>query len=578
MAKKFQLFQHRALNFQNPLEFNPQLFREIKRKINGKNIFIVSLISMLMQLFVVILHLGALPENITQQTKQFSRYCTGLMRPEYNFQGLYSCEIKSGIWQINWELFWHDIFIFFSVVSIFILLIVGTYLIIVDLGQEKETGTLNLIRLSPQSASNILWGKILGVPILIYFFVASILPLDFISGLKAKIPWYLILLFALVVITSCAFFYSAAVLFSLLKIEQGKLKSCIVTSIIGLLLFVTTVRFFTQPYNNNLLTEWLLLFNPITVLTYLLDSTPVTGNLVNYMNVDSLRELSFYGQPLWVKASTGIGFILFNYCLWAYWLWQGATRLFHNYNNTIFNKRQSYCISGCFSVIALGFALQTGNNVTIFDNLILLQSVLLVMFLGLIVALSPHRQTLYDWARYRHQLSKDGKQLGKELVLGEKSPAVIAIAINALITTIIILIGATFFLVPEQLLPEQIATLIWGVVLSIGMILFYAVIAQWMLLIKSKQRVMWTSITISLLIIIPPILFATTEITAQTTPLVWLFSWIPAIAIKHISNSALLLGVLGQWLAISLVSWQLIKKIRQAGSSETQKLLENNIT
>ena len=557
MAKNFQLFQNKALKIQNLSEFNPQLLREIKSKINGRNIFITSLISMLMQLFVVTSHLGQLPD-IDLQNPQYSRYCTGPR--SYSLE--YLCHSKLGIWEINWNLFWHDIFVFFSVISIFILLIIGTYMIIADLVKEEKTGTLNFIRLSPQSASNILLGKILGVPILIYFFVASIFPLHFISGIKANIPWGLILFFDLVVITSCAFFYSGSVLFSFLKIGKGELKPWIAVFVVALFVFVTMAIFFEYPDLNNSLTDWLLLFNPVIVLTYLLDPIAVSRDLVNYMNLESLGELLFYRQHLWIKASTGISFILLNYCLFTSWFWQGATRLFHNSNSTIFTKKQSYWITGWFVAIALGFTLQNSRHVTV-ENFMMLQCLLFMMFLGLIAALSPHRQTLYDWARYRHQLSKDGKRLGQELVFGEKSPSTVAIAINAFIATLIIAIGLILF--PFK---EEIATAIWGLILTMGIILIYAVIAQWMLLMKSNKRVIWTSITLSFLIITPPILFAIAEALPQDAPLVWFFSFIPSVAIEHASISALLLGLLGQWLVITCVSFQMVRQLRRLGSSE----------
>ena len=572
MTKNIQLFHRRIFKPQNPLEVNPQLFREIKGKINGRNIFITSFLSMLTQLCVVVVYLGKLPD-IDRIYPQFSRYCTGKETGYKSFK--YLCLEQSDIWQINWHLFWHDIFIFFSIVSISILLILGTYTIIADLVKEEKKGTLNFIRLSPQSASSILLGKILGVPILVYFFIASIFPLHLISGLKANISGYLILLFYLVVLASCAFFYSLSLLLSFIKLGKVEFNPWITTFIFSLFIFITTVRFINKIQIDNSLIEWSYLFNPVIALTYtyLPGISSIPSNLGNYINIfDSLGELLFYGQQLWTKSITGIGFIFFNYCLWTYWFWQGATRLFYNPASTVFSKKQSYCITGCFVVIALGFTFQNNRYNNLFENFMSLQFSLSVMFLGLIAALSPQRQTLYDWARYRHQLSNQGKLLWQELVFGEKSPSTVAIAINALVATMIILLGSIFFL-----LPEEITTAISEVVLTMGLILFYAVIAQWMLLMKSNKRVLWTAITILLLIIIPPILFATAEATAQELPLVWLFSLVPAVAIDHASISALVIGVLGQWLAITIVSWQLINKLRRAGRSETKKIFDHKI-
>ena len=562
MTRNFQLLPKSSLKLQNLLESNPQLFREIKGKINGKNIFITSLLSVFIQAFIILLYFGQLPD-IVRDRSQYSRYCTGL-RGEYASSSLCIRDING--WAINWSLFWHDIFILFTIDSICILLTVGTFMIISDLVKEEKTGTLNFIRLSPQSASNILLGKIWGVPILVNFFIATIFPLHFISGLKANIPWYLILLFDLIVIASCAFYYSFSALFSLLKIEKAELKPWIATFILAFCLWITTLLFFDN-HIDNLLVEWILIFNPITALTYVLDPLAIPSNLVDYMSVESLGQLLFYEQPLWSRATTGIGFILFNYCLWTYWLWQGATHIFHNPTSTIFSKKQSYWLTGWFVFIALGFTIQDIDRYSISDNFILLQFLLLIMFLGLVAALSPHRQTLYDWARYRHQMSKDGQSLTQELVFGEKSPSTVAIAINAGIATIIIAVGLLLF--PFK---EQVTNAIWGLVLTMGIILFYSTVAQWMLLIKSNRRVIWASITVSLLIIGPPIFFAIAELTPQQAPLVWLFSFIPTVAIAEASVSALVLGVLGQWLAITSVSFLMIKKLRKAGRSETKKL------
>lgn len=567
MTNNPQLFHKRRFKFQNPLESNPQLFRELKGKISGKSIFIISLLSILTQVFIIAFYLGKLPD-LALKNSQHSRYCTGA-RGEYYSE--YLCKSELGIWQINWELFWHDIFIFVTISSIFILLIIGIFMIIADLVKEEKTGTLNFIRLSPQSASNIFLGKILGVPILVYFFIATIFPLHFISGLKVNIPWYLILFFDLIVITSCALFYSFAVLFSLAKIAKVELKPWIASFFVAFFLWITTTMFFVHDGVSIYLIEYPLLFNPVIALAYLLDPISAANYpLLHHIDIEYLSAFLFYEQPLLGKISTGMSFFLFNYCLWTYWLWQGATRLFHNPASTILRKNQSYWLTGWFVVIALGFTLQNIYD-SIIVSFILLQCLLLVMFLGLVGALSPHRQKLYDWARYRHQISKEGKSLWKELVFEDQSPSTVAIAINVSIAAVIIAIALLLF--PFKELGTNV---IWGLFLTVGIILLYAVIAQWMLLMKSSKRGIWTFITISSLIIIPPILLAIAEITPQQAPLIWLFSFIPTVAIGEASISALILGVLGQWLAITCVSFLMIRKLRQAGRSETKKLLKTH--
>ncbi|WP_306297024.1 ABC transporter ATP-binding protein [Nostoc sp. C052] len=76
-----------------------------------------------------------------------------------------------------WRDSWENIFLTLSVIFIFTLLFTGTYLLISDLAKEETCGTLNFIRLSPQSETSILTGKLLGVPSLIYLTILVAVPL-----------------------------------------------------------------------------------------------------------------------------------------------------------------------------------------------------------------------------------------------------------------------------------------------------------------------------------------------------------------------------------------------------------------
>jgi hypothetical protein len=97
--------------------WNAQLFREIKGRLKVRNVALTVAISLLSQLLLL-------------------------------FYG------------------WSQIHIIFSSLSMFVLfalLVVGTYMLISDLAREERRGTLNFIRLSPQSTQSILLGKMLGV-------------------------------------------------------------------------------------------------------------------------------------------------------------------------------------------------------------------------------------------------------------------------------------------------------------------------------------------------------------------------------------------------------------------------------
>lgn len=148
--------------------------------------------------------LGQLPDFKLAGT-QCGRYGMALIYQEYSNQVCYA-QNEAGSWVINWQLWWLDLFIILSIIGIFALLVIGTYLLIADTVREEERGTLNFIRLTPQSAGSVLLGKILGVPILVYTAIALLLPLHLVAGLQSHIPLTLILAFDLTVVASCAFF------------------------------------------------------------------------------------------------------------------------------------------------------------------------------------------------------------------------------------------------------------------------------------------------------------------------------------------------------------------------------------
>lgn len=555
--------------FNSLLDWNPQFFREIKGRVKQRNIVIASISSFVTQFIVVLCYLGQLPD-IDLGRKQYSRYCFGLTK---SYSRSYLCETdRLGEWVINWQLFWLDIFICLSLISIFSLLVVGTYMLIADLTKEESKGTLNFIRLTPQSATSILVGKILGVPIMLYSVILLALPLHFAAGLGAQIPISLIFSFYAVMIASCAFFYSAAILLSLLNSRVAGFTPWLSSGAVLLFLFVTTGIAMDGHSVSNTAFDWLTIFYPGRILTYLVDATYLSHKTVGYFNLKGLHSLLFYGQSWWAKPGMGISLIVGNYLLWTYWLWQGVQRRFHNPTSTIISKEQSYWFTGCFVAVSLGFALQTTKHYDVLPNFMLLQSFLLVMLLGLIAALSPHRQTLHDWARYRHQMKKDGHRLWKELVFGEKSPSTVAIAINIMIASIYIL--PSLFLFPFK---NDLSSALWGLVISANIILLYAVIAQFILGMKSKKRAIWASVSILALIIVPFASLAFVGARLSEATLVWMFTFLPTAALEYASVSTVMIAILGQWLAIALVGFQMTRTLRQAGASETKMLMANSV-
>lgn len=572
MKQNIPVFQKSNSILDSFLEWNPQLFREIKGRLKTRNILIAAGISIIGQFIISISFLGQLPEPVESVIgSQYSRYCFG--QAYSSSRDLCETDLLNN-WVINWQLLWLDMFLALSVVGIFILLVVGTYMLIADTVKEESRGTLNFIRLTPQSASNILLGKILGVPALMYLVILLGLPLHLVAGLGARIPLNFILGFDLVVIASCAFFYSAALLWSLVNFGLSGFKPWLASGAVFFLLFLLNTHIF-DSYGSvqNHTFEGFILFNPGIVFPYLVDATNMARDRVsNILATEELGELLFYGRGLWTNATIGIGLILGNFALWTYWFWSAIKRRFHNPQNTLLSKTQSYWLTGCFIVIALGFTLQSNQGYRLEANLVMLQLLVLAFFLILIAALSPHRQTLQDWARYRHQLKKEGNVLWKELVFGENSPSTIAIAINLILVSVYVAPSLFIF----SLKNDATHQVFWGMVVAANMTLFYAAIAQLVLISKTRKRAIWASVSILSLTIVPMVCLGFANIQPRYSPEIFMFTFLPSLGTEYASLPAIAMTILGQWLMISVVGFQMTKKLRQAGASETKILLSQN--
>ena len=329
-------------------ELNPQLFRELKGRLKTRNIAIAAVISAIGQIMLYLYYETLLPIH-----EGFNRYCVG--SPPRDWKGYnpyqpnnYCVKDLLDNWMILKELWWLDLFVTMSIIGIFALLVVGTYMLIADLSKEESRGTLNFIRLSPKSAKSILTGKMLGVPVLLYLVGLLALPLHLWAGVSAHIPLSLILAFYGVLVASCAFFYSAALLYGLVSSGLVGFKPWLGSGAVLFFLFLMTGVTMDGNMVSNTSFDWLTLFYPGTILSYLVDATFLPPRTVNYLNVEHLENLLFYGQSLGAVAWTGIGFVLLNYGLWTYWIGQGMKRRFHNPIATIWSKKTELLAFGEF--------------------------------------------------------------------------------------------------------------------------------------------------------------------------------------------------------------------------------------
>ncbi|NET59558.1 MAG: ABC transporter permease subunit [Symploca sp. SIO2E6] len=497
-------------------EWNPQFYRELKGKLKPRNLFITVAISFIIQLILLV-----------------------FAYEHHAFYGQYSWDVVFR--PLNWLL-------------PFFLLVCGVYQLCQDLAQEERRGTLNFIRLSPQSSQSILIGKILGVPALLYLGIALTIPLHLFSALATGIP----LLWLLGIYTlwgaGCCLFYSAAFFYTLLWNSQGDSKS--IAGLGGLL------AFFVSP-------------SYISIIDF---------SFQWYQSNSPLKHWQWFFLPLGSEAILAYTWVIITLSVATYWIWQAVNRRFRNPNATLLSKKHSYLLVACFEVWLLGFAVAEINSVFtdahLFAGLFFLFFLNPICFLILIAALSPHRQTLLDWARYRRYNSSSHPQsfwhrpLIKDLIWGEKSPALVAVGINLLITAVIWV--PWLLLLPEQLLQQDDLTTLkalLSLLLTMNLILLYGAIHQLTLFLKTSKPELWTTGIMVAVMSLPFLMGGILGVEPLQMPFVLMFSPFPVLALVNGSITTVFFGLLAQLGVISLLSLQLTKKLQKAGESESKALL-----
>ncbi|MEH1801451.1 MAG: ABC transporter permease subunit [Nostoc sp.] len=575
-------------------DWNPQLLREFKGRLKFFNVAIAVATSLLLQLVAFLYQLREFPDdrysltatycNLRQvyehlQNQVFQQSDQSRISDLNNFLSNNFCPQNEIDWQSWWRDHWEYIFLSLSVIFVFTLLVAGTYLLINDLAKEETRGTLNFIRLSPQSETSILTGKLLGVPSLIYLIVLVTLPLHLWAGLSAQIAFSYILSYYAILAASCIFFYSAALLFSLVSRWFSGFQPWLGSGAVFLFLFTTMVMAssYSNSFNNS--TAWLRLFNPWDTTNYLFP------NLFHLSDGSTMKNLQFFYLPLGTSVVNVVGFQLLNFGLCSYGILQAIKRCFRNPQALIISKKQSYLLVAFYQLMMWGFTLQMGNanknlNEQVGENLILLALYNLVLILSLIAVLSPHRQDVQDWARYRHQGISSHKNIWQDLIWVEKSPALVAIAINLTIITIPWLVWISLTSVfdandSQTWLSSDMNKfkVLLAIALSISLMMIYATIAQLILLLKTPKRSFWAMGTLGAAMFLPPMILEFIGISSWKYPTVWLFSTFPWAAIEYSGATTIFMALLAELSILALLNFQLRRQVRLAGESATKALL-----
>jgi hypothetical protein len=467
-------------------------------------------------------------------------------------------------------MWWWDVFSTFSTIGVFTIILAGTYTLISDLANEERRDTLNFIRLSPQSAKSILIGKLLGVPSLLYIVVGLAVPLHLIAGIGAGVPLSLIFSFYGLVIASCIFFFSAALLFGLVSAWLGGFQAWLGSGAAFFCLFTATSKPIIHTPS-----DWLNLFSPFLIFEQLVKAT----GLEKYgFSPLSAADLEVFYLPVGAAMWATMGLAVLNFGVGTYWIWQALQRRFHNPSKTIFSKSQSYLMVASLEAILIAFAATTpkyyhstnlGHN---FQELLVYN---LVLFICLIVTLAPQRQALQDWARYRRERVSNRQKflsssLVKDLIWGEKSPAIVAIALNLAIAATTLTLWIVFVLQPIDKQPAFFSMVIGG-----NLLLICAAIAQMLTFMRAQKQGWWISGALAGVMLLPTAILTVLSIAPEQIPGLWLFTPFAGLAIEKASYTAIFISLLGQWSVFTLCTIRMTRQLQRAGESTTKALMSD---
>ncbi|NEN91739.1 MAG: hypothetical protein F6K48_23690 [Okeania sp. SIO3H1] len=170
-----------------------------------------------------------------------------------------------------------------------------------------------------------------------------------------------------------------------------------------------------------------------------------------------------------------------------------------------------------------------------------------------------------------HRAKGSAISLKEDLIWSEKSPPLVAMGINVVITAVIWISWILFWQDNTIKLP-----VILTLILSLNLILIYAAIAQFILLMKIKNPAIWAIGILGGLIFLQPLaLILLMSITPEGSPDLWLFSTFPWFSIGEgfLAITPMLIAIISQWSVLISVTFLLTRKIQKLGASDSQKLL-----
>lgn len=493
-------------------EWNPQLFRELKSRCSGNTPIVVVAVSILVQIIGV----GCFSNTSLDNA------------------------VIGGFYLLNWLL-------------PICLMLGGVYTIVTDLNQEEQRGTLNFIRLTPQSARSIFTGKMLGVPSLIYLGILSIVPLHvFVGGMYSKISFVNMLAWYSTVGVTTYLCLSLAILYTLYSNKY---------TILLTLLFALPVNTFIGMYNS---------FSNSIVVRQI------------ETNGDSSGLLSWFYLPLDRHILIFDGFIIGVFLMVSHWVWVTIDRKYINPASTSFKKEHSYWMNIGVQIWLLGFALpiltqiDTERSSDKFYVLATFYSISAIWVYCLIPLILPNRWSMQDWSRYRRDRVTHAhrqwwqQDLVRDLIWHDRSPIGLAMLINLLISATVWGVCFGVFLPDLQWLAKTIC----GVIIVSILTLIHTVVVN-LIFLRTRSKNAGAIPLIFLMSALPLFLGFMAVITANYRLLgagLFLFSPFSWMSVTQLSIPNIGMIIMGQISILAGVTKLLQRRLQKLGRSDTQAI------
>jgi hypothetical protein len=427
------------------------------------------------------------------------------------------------------ETHWLDLWKIITWMLPYVTFTLGSYSIVNDIGHEQKRGTLNFIRLSPCPAWQILLGKMLGVPVLLYISLGLMVPLHCFAGLQAGVSLPLIASIYLMLAPGCAICYSIVMLCGLLPSETQRRGNPPEATALGVAAMVCCA---ISP----LYMGW----NIDITWRPLLANSEIFG--------DPHPVVSWFLLPI-----NNIGFVSHTFSLavlgtTAFLLWRILLRHFNKPRSSAIGKGQSYAILAGIEVLALGFFLPTSlvnaHNATL--SAISMYVLTAILLLVLMCAICPQRQALLEWIRY----DSPGWQ---SLIWSDRSPLLVAVIIHLIVASALLVPWLFWIAIGTKKLVETNLL----VLCTTNTILIYATFLQQVYATKIRYPGAWAISRFSIWAIAAPLMLRSWELIPDRIPATaalwtlfgygfWQFDKPTAIPFVG-------LGILAQWLFLAFL-------------------------